>query len=189
MNFSKIKKICKNKRDESSAEYEAVKGVLFDHFVRIKNIFLWESGHSTYPTIQSLPFLSFAQNCKITDNNNKRVDISAIDIIFVGTCVANHSFKNNAERDLNRYEFLEIIVRLANAKYKESGVVRTTCEAIEKLLNDNIYPNTKEMDGELFRKYYCYNVKVNEILKKNEVQLKKVYLSFTHAKKRYVTLE
>ena len=45
------------------------------------------------------------------------------------------------------------------------------------------------MNGEHFRKYYCYNVKTNELLKKNEPQIKKLYASFTHAKKAWVTME
>ena len=42
------------------------------------------------------------------------------------------------------------------------------------------------MDGDYFRRKFCYNVKTNEILKKNETLLRKVYDSFTHAKKRYI---
>ena len=45
------------------------------------------------------------------------------------------------------------------------------------------------MDGDTFRKYYCYNVKTNEILAKNSVQIKKLYDSFTHPKKKWVTLD
>lgn len=44
------------------------------------------------------------------------------------------------------------------------------------------------MNGEHFRKYHCYAVKVNEILKKNENMLRRVYDSFTHAKKKFVTM-
>ena len=44
------------------------------------------------------------------------------------------------------------------------------------------------MDGENFRRYYCYNVKTNEILKKNEPLIRKVYDSFTHAKKRWIEM-
>ena len=44
------------------------------------------------------------------------------------------------------------------------------------------------MDGDYFRRKFCYNVKTNEILKKNETLLRKVYDSFTHAKKRYIEM-
>lgn len=49
-----------------------------------------------------------------------------------------------------------------------------------------MYPNSKSVDGEKFRRFNCYNVKVNELLKKNEPVLKKVYESYTHAKKKYI---
>ena len=49
-----------------------------------------------------------------------------------------------------------------------------------RVLEEMIYPNAISMDGENFRRYHCYAVKVNEILKKNESQIKKVYASFTH---------
>ena len=45
------------------------------------------------------------------------------------------------------------------------------------------------MNGEHFRKYYCYNVKTNEVLKKNEINIEKLYKSFIHPKKKYITLE
>lgn len=44
------------------------------------------------------------------------------------------------------------------------------------------------MDGDSFRRYHCYAVKVNEILKKNEQPIRRVYDSFTHSKKRYITM-
>lgn len=45
------------------------------------------------------------------------------------------------------------------------------------------------MDGEYFRRMQCYNVKVNEILKKNEKVIKLVYDQFTHAKKKFVRMD
>jgi hypothetical protein len=57
---------------------------------------------------------------------------------------------------------------MANAKYKETHDVETTVQAIEKILHENIFNNAKSVNGEMFRKYHCYNVKTNEILKKNE---------------------
>jgi hypothetical protein len=82
--------------------------------------------------------------------------------------VALHGLINNSERDLNRYEFLEVIVRLANAKYFISKICETSPQALQKFLTENIFPNSKEVNGENFRRFQCYNVKVNEILQKND---------------------
>lgn len=42
---------------------------------------------------------------------------------------------------MQRYEFLEMIVRVANERYKDKKIVKTTKEAIEKVLTVNIYPH------------------------------------------------
>lgn len=132
-------------------------------------------------------FTSWANNTGIVDN--KWIVLATLDRILITTNVALHGLISSAERDLNRYEFLEVIVRLANALYRESRVCETTPQAILKLLNDNIFPHSKSVDGETFRRFQCYNVKVNEILKKNEGVLKKIYDSYTHAKKKFIRLD
>jgi len=50
--------------------------------------------------------------------DGKWINLAALDRILITTNVALHGLINSAERDLNRYEFLEIIVRIAVAKYK-----------------------------------------------------------------------
>ena len=100
-----------------------------------------------------------------------------------------HKYKQSAERDICRYELLEFFVRTAIFRYIDSREETDFCVAIERLLEEYIYPNARYMNGEHFRKYYCYNVKVNEILKKNEPHLEKLYKSFTHAKKKWITKE
>jgi hypothetical protein len=54
--------------------------------------------------------------------DGKWINLAALDRILITTNVALHGLISSAERDLNRYEFLEIIVRLSNALYKESKV-------------------------------------------------------------------
>ena len=45
------------------------------------------------------------------------------------------------------------------------------------------------MDGDKFRKYYCYNVGTDTLLKKNEVPIRKLYDSFLNIKKKYLTMD
>ena len=100
-----------------------------------------------------------------------------------------NAFVNSAEKDLQRYEFLEMIVRVANFRYKELGLVDNTVDGIQRVLEELIYPNAHKMDGDDFRRRWCYNVKTNEILKRNESVIRKIYDSYTHAKKRYIVLD
>lgn len=152
--------------------------------MRIINIFTYYSGASSaYPTIGFNDFTSFAKRCKVVLAEDGLTDL---DLLVVATAVSHHQWVNSATLDLTRYEFFEIIVRIANFYFKDRGLVKTTCQGIEKVLNEMIYPNAKSMDGDNFRRYQCYNVKTNEILKKNEAMLFKIYNSFTHAKKKWI---
>ena len=64
---------------------------------------------------------------------DKLLNLSTLDRVFITTNVALHKFSSSAERSLQRYEFMEIIVRLANAKFKDNNVCLTSKEAIGNL--------------------------------------------------------
>jgi len=66
-------------------------------------------------------FTSFANECNILDHNY--IGLSALDLLLVATCVSINQYVNSAEKDLQRYEFLEMIVRIANFRYKEQNLV------------------------------------------------------------------
>lgn len=77
-------------------------------------------------------------------------------------------YKNGAERELHRYEFLEVNVRLSLSKYKEPKVVPTLSEAFDKIMTEDVTPNNTAVDGYNFREEHMYNLKCDEIFKKNE---------------------
>ena len=82
-----------------------------------------------------------------------------------------------------------MIVRVGIDRYKSTGFVNTTSEGIVRTLEELIYPNAQRMDGDEFRRRWCYNVKTDILLKKNRAVIEKMYYSYTHAKKRYVVLD
>lgn len=69
--------------------------------------------------------------------------LATIDRLFIATNVELEQISENPDKALCRYEFFEILVRVANAKYKESGIVATHSDALKKLLHENILPNAK----------------------------------------------
>lgn len=176
--FGKIPR-CVKKGMEQEAEIEKIKELLFEHYVRLCNIFDFYAGTSAYPAISMNDFTSFANHCKILDHD--RMKLADLDLILVATCVSQHQYVNSASLEQTRYEFFEMIVRVADYAYKQTKICKTLVQSIEKVLEEKIYPHAQQMDGEHFRRYQCYAVKVNEILKKNEGQIKKVYESFTHS--------
>ena len=52
---------------------------------------------------------------------DKNVTINTIDMAFIATNVELVQDDDNPDRDLNRYEFFEIILRLANEKYRKTN--------------------------------------------------------------------
>jgi hypothetical protein len=140
--FSKLIRVCKT----DQAELDRVKAKLWEHYHRIQNIFLFEIGRNDKAHLGQNDWLSFARKTGIFDN--KIIDLATLDRTFILTNVNTHGLFSSAERNLNRYEFIEILVRFANIKYKEkSHQAKTTCEAIEMMLQKNVYPNCRECDG------------------------------------------
>lgn len=70
---------------------------------------------------------------------------------------------------------MEMIVRLAMSMYKDPGYVSSLNDAITLFLEENIYPNIKIIDPQTFRTKHLYSLECNEILKKNETSLRKIF--------------
>jgi hypothetical protein len=71
--------------------------------------------------------------------------------------------KNNPRNPANslvRYQFLEIIVRLALDKYLRKKVVSSPSEAVQKLLNEDMWPILSKYDSNIWRwdRYICEEV-------------------------------
>ena len=130
MIYSKIDRATKN----DAQVYKEVKEKLKENFEQIMNIFTYEIGRSDQAVIGLMDFTAFMDRTKIKDPHNApivTVDLATLDRTFILTNVNTHGLINSAERNLNRYEFLEIIVRFANIKFKEKDKqAKTTAEAI-----------------------------------------------------------
>ena len=109
--------------------------------------------------------------------------------MFIATNTSNNKFKISAERELHRYEFVEVIVRLSLVKYKEPKIHEKLHDATEAILLEDILPNNIGVDGYNFRKEHMYNLKCDEIFKKNDSVIKKLFDSFLNPSKKYITLQ
>lgn len=67
-----------------------------------------------------------------------------IDRIFVATNYDGEDHSDNDDSALCRYEFYEILVRMAKEKYVAKGTVPTCAEALTKLLTEFVLPNSPE---------------------------------------------
>jgi hypothetical protein len=102
-----------------------VQKILLEHYVYLKKVFIYLSSKSLYPNLTQLDYSHFVQKCSILDKN---VNLAAVDRSFIATNVRKTSNDPNAMRvetqgnALCRFEFMEVIVRLATEKFKSPGL-------------------------------------------------------------------
>ncbi len=82
---------------------------------------------------------------------DKKVNLSDIDRLFIAANVEIIKNSENPDNQLCRFEVIEIFLRLASLKYKETGICATYSEAFEKILNEKIFPNYQPYPWQEFR--------------------------------------
>jgi hypothetical protein len=55
-------------------------------------------------------------------------------------------------------------------------------------LHEHILPNVEYVDSKVFRETILYTYDVNEILARNEIPIRKIYETYIHANKKFLTL-
>lgn len=105
LKWGKTHRMSKKREDQ-----DAVRAHLLKYYLVIKNIFLYIASSSQWPCIGLNDFTIFVHR---TDLMDKHLNLATVDRTFITTNFSLNPYKNSAERELNRYEFVEIIVRLA----------------------------------------------------------------------------
>jgi hypothetical protein len=107
--------------------------------MKVKRIFTSFISQSSFPNISWIDFGNFCEKCKIIDG--KGVTLATVDRAFIAANVALDGQKlseDNPTNALSRFEFMEIILRLAQSKYKETGICSTYEESLNKILEEHI---------------------------------------------------
>lgn len=84
--------------------------VLIEHMKPLKDIYTTLISYSNYPNINWLEFANFIKACEIIDT---WTPVSTIDRLFIATNVELEDIEENPDRALCRYEFFEVLVRIA----------------------------------------------------------------------------
>lgn len=85
-----------------------------------------------------IDFSTFCEKCSFFDH---KISISTIDRLFIATNYEIEDNIENPDRALCRFEFFEILLRIANAKFRDTGIVHNYSDALEKLLKDHVLNN------------------------------------------------
>jgi hypothetical protein len=114
-----------------------------------------------------LDFGYFVTKSQIHDKN---VNISCVDRSFIAT---NYKPKeapdmpNSPGNALTRFEFMEIIVRLAREKYHMPGLEKNLTASLQRLLTECIFAHYSCEPWQEFREAELYNLEVNDLLEAN----------------------
>ena len=84
---------------------------------------------SNYPGIVEIDFLEWIDKTKLTDDNFKRAEVA---IVFRSADVnlEKAELNNNPDNALCRYEFIEVVCRIANEKYIKPKLIENYSEAL-----------------------------------------------------------
>lgn len=147
--YSKIERLAGKKQQD----YQELTQLLSENYLRIKNIFVLLASNSSYPTVTVNDATEFLRKSALF---GKEINLARADQIFIATNVSSHKYKQNSERVLHRYEFMEFLVRLAQAKYVLTKPSVSLPKAVAMLLDHHIYPNNHAVDGVDFRSTLLY---------------------------------
>ncbi|KAG2792727.1 hypothetical protein PC112_g23743 [Phytophthora cactorum] len=103
-------------------------------------------------------YTEFLSEAKILDESSEYCSLPDLENVFVAAnleLTQEAKEKDNPDRSLTRFEFLECIIRIATNKYFRTNVCDTPAKAVDKLLQENIQPVASE-DANEFRSRFLY---------------------------------
>jgi hypothetical protein len=94
--------------------------------------------------------------------------MSVVDRLFIATNVELFDMVENADRALCRFEFFEIIVRLAQAKLLDNGYYEELHQATEALVENYLLRfKIERMEGQSWRERELWTIEVDAFYKAN----------------------
>ena len=102
--------------------------------------------------------------------------MGVIDRIFIAANVELVDMVDNADRALCRFEFYEIIVRIAIAKFYDAGYFPTLHESVQALIENFVLRSRVEkMEGQSWRERELWTVELDAFFKVNMKSLQKLF--------------
>ncbi len=103
--------------------------------------------------------------------------MSIIDRLFIAVNVELVDMVDNADRALCRFEFYEIIVRIAQAKFVDNGHFKSISKATEHLIENYILRyRFEKMEGQEWRDRELWTIEIDAFFQVNIKNIQKVRL-------------
>ena len=154
----------------------------------LKNQFVSQIANpKSYPVIDWLDFVEACDKWGIID---KYLTSQDIDRIFIATNFEEEDLEENDDSSLCRFEFMEIMARMAKIKYVEKKFEENVSDALERLLRNYILPNTIEhMEWQPFREQYLWNLDLDDLFKANTPSIQILFKKYLKLNQKHLSLE
>eukprot|EP00358_Blepharisma_japonicum_P001299 CAMPEP_0202955260 /NCGR_PEP_ID=MMETSP1395-20130829/51643_1 /ASSEMBLY_ACC=CAM_ASM_000871 /TAXON_ID=5961 /ORGANISM="Blepharisma japonicum, Strain Stock R1072" /LENGTH=375 /DNA_ID=CAMNT_0049671631 /DNA_START=936 /DNA_END=2060 /DNA_ORIENTATION=- len=145
---------------KNQADQDKVKDILKANYKHIRETykFLAAFSGSEIFSIGSNVLTDFLNQCQILDSNYAASDLG----VNWNSCIVPKEKGQlyNPGSALVRYEFMEIMVRIANDRYIRNKICTTVAESIQKLLDEHLLAVMRNNDTNKWRfdKYVCEEV-------------------------------
>ena len=144
------------------------------------------ASQSKFPQVSQIDFAMVADKKWLIIDKN--LNLSALDLASVGAMFNEYTGKFHKEVHLpgyfTRFEFLEVLVRIAKAKFMRDGQFDCVSDALEHLLTDYVIKNYPDEDWNTFRKERLWNLEVSDTYLANMDLIKKL-MNFYHQPRKY----
>lgn len=194
-------------------DYRGVTKVLLKHAKLLTHLFIYLASKSQYPAIGLLDFGTFCSDSRITD---AKFLSSTVDRQFIAATSANPNAEADPKRQelkkqatkaellklqpdsaMVRFQFLEILVRIAGQKYigqsyqgsrSQPEQIDTYKRALEILIEDHVVRNYDFETPETLRFSKIWQNDVAGIFKANQALLQELFQKM-HKKKKYMSMD
>ena len=179
--FWKVPRFVKKEED-----LEDLKKVIRDNFFELKNMHIYNAANSTFPACSLLEFTKFSKKCEFADKN---MSMAQIEREFIATNfeISKSDQAENPDRQLIRFEFIELLVRIANIKIMQKRKGITIAEAFKILLRENLSKAPEGAEWQGFRDQSLWTIEVNDVLEPNLENIKTIVRTCEHGGKKLMT--
>lgn len=171
MQYSKIYKFVKDPVD-----YQAVQDVLLENFALIFEQYVHGQSSSNYPTVSMLDFTNLCKDWKIVAKRD--LSVTDIDRLFYAVNFeevkgeSGVDLEDNPDQELCRYEFFEILVRMAKLKFENQKLNLSVADSVRKLLDEYVSKMALQQRWHGLRRRDIWTLEVHDMLEANKYQLK-----------------
>lgn len=162
---TQIKKFTKSNEEE-----EELRAFLKENYSKIKETYHYLAALDTKGNLLCVTqnvFSEFIKQINLIDPNFLK--FSDIDIIYLSTYVPmlklNKDIESLTGRFLIRFQFMDVLIRLANDRFVKSGAEKNIVLATKKLFSEHLIPFYQEFDSSSWRKSRFWNVDCDHVLK------------------------